>query len=135
MLPMRSDSTIEFSAGGHNRRFVQRLNAMSSRMKFSQVVGLAALGSAVARRLVGDDCGVELFGRLGKNPRGHSGSRAADESGLYVLLDPSVVVTRLMTGAPRTKPLILSAISVQRRSTMPLVHPELCGVAITFGNS
>jgi hypothetical protein len=68
-------------------------------------------------------------------PRGHSGGEAANKYGLHVLLDPSVVVTRLMTGAPRTKRLILSAISFQRRSTMPLVHPELCGVAITFGNS
>ena len=97
MLPMRSDSTVEFFAG--------------------------------------DDCGVELFGHPGENPPGHSGSKAADEYGLHVLLDPPVVATKLMTGAPRTKRLILSAISFQRRSTIPLVHPELCGVAITFGNS
>ena len=76
MPPTRSDATIEFSAAGHNHRFVQCLNAMSSRTKFAQVIRLAALGSAVARRLVGDDRGVELFGRLGENPRGHLGSRA-----------------------------------------------------------
>ena len=94
MLPMRSDSTVEFSP------------AMVSRF------------SVALERVRG----------------ANSGANGADEYGLHALLDPPVAVTRLMTGAPRTKRLILLAISFQRRSTMPSVHPELCGVAITFGN-
>ena len=68
MLPMRSDSIIEFSAGAH--RFVQRMNAMSSTMRSCQVVGLGQRRDEPLRcGLVGDD-GVELLGHLGENPRG-----------------------------------------------------------------
>lgn len=120
MLPMLSDSTIP----------THECNVLT--MRSSQVVGLGQrrdqpLCVVSSATMTASSFSVTLA-RI-------CGGKAADKFGLHVLLDPSVVVTRLMTGAPRTKRLIFSAISFQRRSTMPLVHPELCGVAITFGNS
>ena len=44
-------------------------------------------------------------------------------------------VTTLMRLSPRTNRAMLSAISSQRRRTMPPVQPELCGVTMTFGSS
>jgi hypothetical protein len=57
----------------------------------------------------------------------------ADAASLAMVIS-QFLVTRLIKRSPRTKRLMLSAISFQRRSTMPSVHPELCGVAITLGN-
>src|SRR5437764_13501142 len=46
-----------------------------------------------------------------------------------------VVVTTLISGSPLTKWRRFSAISSQRRRTIPAVQPEQCGVMMIFGNS
>ena len=46
-----------------------------------------------------------------------------------------VVVTTLISASPAANRRKFSAISSQRRRTMPWVQPELCGVTMTFGSS
>ena len=81
-----------------------------------------------------DDRVIEPLAHLGQDARRDARGQAAEEQGFHGS-GPQFVVTRLIRLSPRAKRRMFSATSSQRRRTMPLVQPELCGVTMTFGSS
>ncbi len=119
-------STLSRGASGKSGR-----QMWPTTISASANAGIRRCVSVRSARAVGSTSSV-ILARM----RGATRAASPPRNNVFMIgANPQVVATTLISGAPRTQRPILSAISSQRRRTMPCVQPELCGVTMTLGNS